>query len=254
MASFVNTAPYVFALRRQEDAHEALVQILHNVHRTMQEPVQDGNQQGEIYQQSIINDSFSGKLFSKVQCSNCKYTSGTIDSFLDLSIEISGPSIDINATTTSTVPSLLTKIDIPSQSKSPSKSSDTSTNLSSTSSSSSSTTSTVSISNNYFSLSNFPLQNITSFFNNISTSVTSTFTKVTKMKEENISLEKCMSKFFQIENMTGANKYDCCRCPTHKQDGTKQMSIDSTGEMLCLHLKRFDGVGKKKQNCHLSFK
>ena len=73
MASFVNTAPYVFALRRQEDAHEALVQILHNVHRTMQEPVQDGNQQGEIYQQSIINDSFSGKLSSKVQCSNCKY-------------------------------------------------------------------------------------------------------------------------------------------------------------------------------------
>ena len=67
------------------------------------------------------------------------------------------------------------------------------------------------------------------------------------MKEENISLEKCMSTFFQIENMTGANKYDCCRCPTHKQDGTKQMSIDSTGEMLCLHLKRFDGVGKKNR-------
>ena len=259
VTSFVQTAPDSFAaVGRQEDAHECFRQLLNNIHRTLREPAQLHS--GETYQQqSIINDCFSGSLSNSIQCSCCGFKSISLETFLDLSIEIYGPSSSVVNDTapppltplplSSTSTLTLTPNSLPS-SQLPSSQNKTKSNNNNSSNSSSSGSKRSSF---------FSFSNITSFFSNISTSVTSTFTKNPTIPEKDIALESCLSHFFAVETMSGSNAYECVRCP-QKQNGLKKMSIHDTGEMFCLHLKRFDGASgtsqggrRRKLNRHVSF-
>ena len=222
VTSFVATAPNSFATGRQEDAHEALRQMLYNIHRTLQEPAIHTTT-GQTYQQSIVTDTFLGQLASRVQCSCCLQSNTSIADFLDLSIEIDGAPERVPV-----VP-LATAAPPPMPRNNVNNTNNTSF-----------------------------MSNISSFFSNISTSVASTFThaasysKQPSRNTEDIALQTCLSQFFAREDMYGDNQYECNTCQT-KTNGSKQMFLKSSSIMLCLHLKRFNQDSSVKLNRHVTF-
>lgn len=234
--SFIETAPESFSKGRQEDSHEALRQMLHNIHKVTQEPAINSFN-GETYQQSIVTDSFSGQLASTVQCSCCSQSNTSFSSFFDLSIEIHGPP--------GPPPSLITK-QLQLQSPNPTLTLPNNNNCGSGGGGGSSGSSSSFISK------------MSAFFSNIGNSFVSSFATSgnDNFNSKTIALETCLSRFFSPEKMSGDNQYECNTCRT-KTNSIKRMYMKLSSRVhLCLHLKRFnqsyDGRGRKN-NRHVTF-
>jgi len=57
-------------------------------------------------------------------------------------------------------------------------------------------------------------------------------------KEEKLTLEKCFEKFREEEKLSEEDMWYCGKCKEHVR-ATKKMDLYSTGNILCIHLKRF---------------
>ncbi len=87
LTTFLKISP-TFTTYRQEDAHEAVRQILFTMHRALQKVgLRDGSA-ADVYQQSIVSDLFCGSLASTVTCARCGLCSTSQAPFMDLSVGI----------------------------------------------------------------------------------------------------------------------------------------------------------------------
>lgn len=73
-----------------------------------------------------------------------------------------------------------------------------------------------------------------------------------------VALEDCLKAFFATERMEGDEQYDCEKCKS-KQDAEKSYSFAHLPEVMCFQLKRFNksgflgGLGNQKNTVQVSF-
>ena len=73
-----------------------------------------------------------------------------------------------------------------------------------------------------------------------------------------VALEDCLKAFFATERMEGDEQYDCEKCKS-KQDAEKSYSFAHLPEVMCLQLKRFNksgflgGLGNQKNTVQVSY-
>lgn len=94
---------YKFRPGRQEDAHEFLVHLLDCLHDgELKAAGIDQNKSGwrdklpipRLDETTLTHRMFGGYLRSQVKCTKCNYNSNTYDPFMDLSLEVSGKSVN----------------------------------------------------------------------------------------------------------------------------------------------------------------
>lgn len=76
-----------FRTKRQEDAHEYMVNLLESMHKCCL-PSGIPTESPSAYEKSLVHKIFGGRLRSQVKCTQCGFCSNKYDPFLDLSLEL----------------------------------------------------------------------------------------------------------------------------------------------------------------------
>lgn len=78
---------------RQEDAHEYLIQLLDSMHEEVLKANGVRLCDGKVAESTFVGKIFGGHLCNELRCPNCKHSSKTFNTFMDVSLNLVGNSV-----------------------------------------------------------------------------------------------------------------------------------------------------------------